>query len=181
MIKEQIRKKIIKLRKKKYDYSLAIDPKKILKFFIKEKIKGKLIGGYYPYNFEIDSLKILKLLAEKKFQISLPVTYKNKTMNFVEWSFNDTLSINSYGIPEPTNKKIVYPDILIVPLVAFDGSLNRLGYGGGFYDRYIGNAQKKKELITIGLGYSFQKIQKLPYNKHDIKLNYIITEKKIYK
>ena len=67
-------------------------------------------------------------------------------MNFVEWSFNDTLSINSYGIPEPTYKKIVYPDILIVPLVAFDGSLNGLGYGGGFYDRYIGNAQKKKRI-----------------------------------
>ena len=79
------------------------------------------------------------------------------------------------------SKKVVYPSILLIPLVAFDKDLNRLGYGGGYYDRYISKILKKNFLLTIGLGYSFQKVNKLPTNKHDIKLNYIITEKNIYK
>ena len=57
-------------------------------------------------------------------------------MNFYRWSFNEPLKINKYGIPEPITKKI-YPDMLLIPLVAFDKYLNRLGYGGGYYDRYI--------------------------------------------
>ena len=101
-------------------------------------------------------------------------------MNFYEWSFETPLSINTYGIPEPISNKIVYPDALLVPFVAFDKSRNRLGYGGGYYDRYIAKIKKKKNVITIGLGFSFQRADKLPFNKNDIKLNYIITEKNIF-
>ena len=65
-------------------------------------------------------------------------------MNFYSWSFNDILILNKYGIPEPEIKQKVYPDIIMVPLVAFDKKLYRLGYGGGFYDRYIEKLSKKK-------------------------------------
>ena len=181
MIKQLIRKKILKLRKKNFKKSFLIKPDRIFQFLKKEGIKAKLVGGYYPYYFEVDTLDILKNLIRKKYEISLPRISKNNVMNFYKWSFNEPLLINNYGIPEPQEETIVYPDILIVPLVAFDDHLNRLGYGGGYYDRYIAKVLKKKEVITIGLGYSFQKIQKLPYNKNDIKLNYIITEKKILK
>ena len=58
-------------------------------------------------------------------------------MNFFYWSTNDPLNVNKYGIPEPISNKVKYPDILLVPLVAYDSNLNRIGYGGGFYDRYI--------------------------------------------
>ena len=102
-------------------------------------------------------------------------------MNFYQWSFKDPLSINMYGIPEPTSKKKVSPEILLVPLVAYDRELNRLGYGGGFYDRYILGTQKNKKIIKIGLGFSFQKIDKLPINHYDKKLDYIITEKNFIK
>ena len=98
-------------------------------------------------------------------------------MDFYEWSSKDPLVINKYGIPEPTSNKIVYPDILLVPLVAYDKYLNRLGYGGGFYDRYIKKIKKRKKIFTIGLGYAFQKIKKVPINKYDIKLDFIISEK----
>ena len=98
-------------------------------------------------------------------------------MNFYHWSFKDPLSINVYGIPEPISRKKVNPEILLVPLVAYDSELNRLGYGGGFYDRYISNLQYHKKIIKIGLGYSFQKINKLPTNQYDKKLDYIMTEK----
>ncbi len=181
MIKQLIRKKILKLRKKNFKKSFLIKPDRIFKFLKKEGVNGKLVGGYYPYNFEVDTLEILKNLIGKKYETSLPKISKNNAMNFIKWSFNDPLLINNYGIPEPQEQTIVYPDILIVPLVAFDDHLNRLGYGGGYYDRYIAKVKKKKEVITIGLGYSFQKVEKLPYNENDIKLNYIITEKKIYK
>ena len=71
----------------------------------------------------------------------------------------------------------IIPDLIFVPLVGFDSNLNRLGYGGGFYDRYFERYAKKKKIIKIGLAFSFQKIKKLPTNKFDKKLDEIITEK----
>ena len=99
-------------------------------------------------------------------------------MDFFKWSFKDPLSINRYGIPEPIQNRIAFPDILLVPLVAFDKHLNRIGYGGGFYDRYIKKIMKSKKIITIGLAYSFQKVKKIPTNNYDIKLDFIVTNKK---
>ena len=98
-------------------------------------------------------------------------------MDFFHWSTKDPLTINKYGIPEPTSDKVLYPGILLVPLVAFDKHLNRIGYGGGFYDRYIKRIKKNKKIITIGLAYSFQKVKKIPINKYDIKLDFVLTEK----
>ena len=100
-------------------------------------------------------------------------------MDFYKWSKTEPLIINKFGIPEPVAKKIIYPDILLVPLVAYDLKLNRLGYGGGFYDRYIDKISKIKNIFTIGLAYSFQKITKVPINSFDKKLNCIVTEKEI--
>ena len=99
-------------------------------------------------------------------------------MDFYHWSTKDPLKINKYGIPEPTSNKIDYPNILLVPLVAFDKHLNRVGYGGGFYDRYIKKLKEKKRIITIGLAYSFQEVKKIPINRYDIKLDFVVTEKK---
>ena len=98
-------------------------------------------------------------------------------MDLFYWSTKDPLMINRYGIPEPTSDKILYPSILLVPLVAFDKQFNRIGYGGGFYDRYIKKLKKNKNIITIGIAYSFQKVKKIPINKKDMKLDFIITEK----
>ena len=181
MNKSEIRKKILKKRKENYFKNLSINQNKFLNFLKKNKLNNKIIGGYYPYNYEIDILEILKLLEKKNYKISLPKIKKKNQMNFFEWSFNDPLSINKYGIPEPISKKIIYPDVLIIPLVAFDNELNRLGYGGGYYDRYLAKSFKKKRIIKIGIAYSFQKLNKIPINKYDIRLDYIITEEKFYK
>ena len=99
-------------------------------------------------------------------------------MDFFNWSKNDPLIINKFGIPEPFTNKIIYPDVLLVPLVAFDNKFNRLGYGGGFYDRYLKRIKKIKNILTIGLAYSFQEVKSIPINNYDIKLDFIITEKK---
>ena len=181
MLKSKLRKKILKIREKNNKKNIQIDFNKIIKILKKEKITKKVIGGYYPVNFEIDDLELLKNFEKKKFKISLPVIKKNFQMDFYEWSFYDPLKINKYGIPEPETKNIVYPDILLIPLVAFDNNLNRLGYGGGYYDRLIEKLSKKKRITKIGLALSVQKIDKVPINIFDQKLDYIVTNKYILK
>ena len=177
MNKSVIRKKILKVRKKK-SKNLEINFRNILKILDKSKTSGKIIGGYYPYNHEIDAIKILEKFGKLGYQISLPKIKKNSQMDFFKWSVKDLLSINKYGIPEPITDEIVYPNILLVPLIAFDKHLNRVGYGGGFYDRYLERVKKIKNIMTIGLAYSFQKVQKIPVNKYDIKLDFIVTNEK---
>ena len=181
VLKSKLRKKILKIRENINIKNIKIDFKKIINLLKKEKINEKNIGGYYPVNFEVDDLDTLKELEKKNFNISLPKIKKNFDMDFYKWSFNEPLKINKYGIPEPVSKILVCPDVLLVPLVAFDGKLNRLGYGGGYYDRLIEKLTKKKKILKIGLALSFQKIDKIPVNKYDQKLDYIVTNKYIIK
>ena len=98
-------------------------------------------------------------------------------MDFFQWSTKDPLEINKYGIPEPISNVVKFPNILLVPMVAFDEDRNRIGYGGGFYDRYIKKLKRKKKILTIGLAYSFQKVKKIPTNNYDIGLDFIITNR----
>jgi 5-formyltetrahydrofolate cyclo-ligase len=179
--KSQIRNKIINIRKKKFDKNLQINLGKFISLLKNDKLNLKNIGGYYPSNYEIDDLAILDLLEKKNFKVSLPIIKKDNQMNFYSWSRNDPLKINKFGIPEPVSSKIFYPDILLVPLVAYDRSLNRLGYGGGYYDRYIEKIEKIKKVTKIGLAFSFQKISSIPINQYDKKLDFVVNEKEILK
>ena len=181
MLKSKLRKKIIKIRETNNKKNIKINFDKIINLFKEEKIIKKNIGGYFPVNFEVDDLELLNKFEKNNFKISLPVIKKNSQMNFYKWTFSELLKINKYGIPEPETKVLVYPDILLVPLVAFDNQLNRLGYGGGYYDRLIEKLSKKKNITTIGLAFSFQKIDKVPVNEYDKKLDYIVTNKYIIK
>jgi 5-formyltetrahydrofolate cyclo-ligase len=181
VLKSKLRKKILKIRTIANVKNIKIDFDKIIDLLKKEKITKKSIGGYYPVNSEVDDLDILKKFEKKKFTISLPVIKKNFKMDFYKWSFNEPLKINKYGIPQPYSEILVYPDILLIPLVAFDDDRNRLGYGGGYYDRLIEKLTKKKKILKIGLALSAQRINKVPINKYDQKLDYIVTNKYIIK
>ena len=181
MLKSKLRKKILKVRQKFNTKNIQINFNQIIKILKREKITNKIIGGYYPVNFEIDDLALLREFKKNKFNISLPIIKKNFQMDFYSWSFSEPLKINKYGIPEPEAKNIVYPDVLLIPLVAFDKNLNRLGYGGGYYDRLIEKLSKKKNIIKIGLAFSVQEIDKVPINIYDQKLDYIVTNKNIIK
>ena len=181
MLKSKLRKKILKVRQKFNTKNIQIDFNQIIKILKKEKISNKIIGGYYPVNFEIDDLALLGKFKKNNFNISLPVIKKNFQMDFYSWSFSEPLKINKYGIPEPESKNIVYPDVLLIPLVAFDKNLNRLGYGGGYYDRLIEKLSKRKNIIKIGLAFSIQEIDKVPINRYDQKLDYIVTNKHVIK
>ena len=116
-----------------------------------------------------------------KLKILLPVLTGNNTMRFYEWKKNNILKINQFGMLEPAflNEHIV-PDIMLLPLLAYDNQNNRLGYGGGFYDRYLERYLKThNSILTIGIAFSFQKHHKLPVSNKDVKVNYILTEKGI--
>ena len=178
-MKKILRKNLLNSRKKKY---FEISAKHIFNIFelIKKEYKNsKVIGGYIPINYEYDCLNLLKFLESKNYTICLPVIKKNFQMDFHKYSFEDPFIINKLGIPEPfrSSKKMI-PDLIFVPLVGYDRDLNRLGYGGGFYDRYFEKNLNSNKIFKIGLAFSFQKIKKLPVNKFDKKLDRIITEKK---
>jgi len=137
-LKKILRKKLLNIRKRKY---LEINSKHISNIFelIKSKYKKvKVIGGYIPVNYEYDCSKLLKFLETKNYTISLPVIKKNFDMDFYKYSFLEPQRVNKLGIIEPikSSKKIL-PDLIFVPLLGYDNNLNRLGYGGGFYDRYF--------------------------------------------
>ena len=104
-------------------------------------------------------------------------------MNFFEWQYLDPLKVNNFGMLDPyLQKESLIPDVMLVPLLAFDSQKNRLGYGKGFYDRYLSQfLNRKKKIITIGVAFLFQKYNKLPISKLDIKLDYILTEKGLQK
>jgi len=106
-------------------------------------------------------------------------------MNFKKWILFDKLINGPFGTMEPPKTQTsILPQILVVPMLSFDKELYRLGYGGGYYDKSINFLKKhfKKErkfFITIGLAYSIQEEKKIPVEKHDMKLDYIITEKEV--
>ena len=106
-------------------------------------------------------------------------------MDFKKWILFDKLINGPFGTMEPPKTQIsILPQILVVPMLSFDRGLFRLGYGGGYYDKSINILKKhfqkeKKFFITIGLAYSIQEEKKIPREKHDMKLDYIITEKEV--
>ena len=102
-------------------------------------------------------------------------------MTFQPWIYKDPLYVSKFGILEPKNsRKNIIPDLVMVPLVAFDKALNRIGYGKGYYDRSLKKiTENKKKIIILGIANSFQQCDKIPINKHDFKLDYIFTEQGI--
>ncbi len=180
MSKNSLRIKILKKRKKNYNKSFKINFQKLIDFLRKKKLNKLKIGGYYPINYEIDAIEILKNFKKKGHKISLPVIKKNHQIRFFEWTSDDPLFLNKYGIPEPRLNKEIYPNLILVPMVAFDRNKFRLGYGGGYYDRYLQKNKNKKNFISVGFAFSFQEVKKLPTNKYDKKLDFILTEKEIF-
>ena len=180
MNKFQLRKKISKIRSKFAKKKITVNPEAIIKF-IEQKSPSKRVGLYYPFGDELSTLELMNRLIRKKFIISLPIINNKFEMSFYSWSPNEPLTINRFGILEPFKGKKITPSTLIIPMLAFDSNLNRLGYGGGFYDRFIQKIEKQNNCVKIGLALSCQKINKVPVDKNDKKMDFIITEKRIYK
>ncbi len=179
--KEKLRKKYINNRKKQYFETKENCFKPLINFITRKQIKK--ISLYYPSNYEFDTLKLFQILKKRdRTKTLLPIILKNNSMKFVSWKYSDPLMVNKFGFLEPEiNGKKIIPDLILVPIVAFDKFKNRLGYGKGYYDRILKKyLLKNPKIITIGLAFSFQKYKKIPISKFDVKLNYIFTEKGLY-
>ena len=181
--KERLRKKYFLRRKRNY---FDIKPsffnpliKLIKKNYNKKNIN---LSNYYPASFEVNALKLFEKEMAKKLKIFLPVIADDNLMYFYKWKKNDVLQINKFGMLEPASfSNHVVPDVMLVPLLAYDDQNNRLGYGKGFYDRYLNKFLKKNNnILTIGIAFSFQKHHKLPMSNNDVKLKYILTEEGLY-
>ena len=179
--KSQIRIKFLLKRNKLYNKKIKFPFNDILKL-IKKVFENKKISlaGYYPINFEVDVLNFLSKISKEGINTALPIITKNSGMIFKSWNSSQTMYLNKYGIPEPNKmNKALKPDVILVPLVAYDQSLNRLGYGAGYYDRALKKLSLQKKILSIGIAFSFQKYSKIPINETDHPLDYILTENKI--
>ena len=180
--KSILRKNYFNLRKKKY-YEIDKQFFSPLLNFIKSNFKKDdlKLALYYPASFETNVLKLLENKHMINKNILLPVIEENNRMSFFSWKKNNVLLVNKYGILEPIKNKFKIPNLILVPILAFDRNKYRLGYGKGFYDRYLNKYLKKSSnILTVGVAFSFQKYHKLPIEKNDVKLDYILTEKGIY-
>ena len=109
------------------------------------------------------------------------INSQSKEINFFKFITGTKLIKNKYNILEPeVTNEIIFPKLVLVPLLAFNESGFRLGYGGGFYDKYF-SSQEEKDIIKVGLGFSFQKVNQIPIESHDQKLDWILTESYLYK
>ena len=179
-----LRKKSLLIRRKNYSKIKKINFNLIFKLIKKHFLNKKIsIASYYPSNYEVNTLSFIEQASKKNYKISLPVVRPSGKMSFKPWKYKDPLYVSTFGTLEPQNsQKEVIPDLVMVPLVAFDSKLNRLGYGKGYYDRMLNKISlTKKKVIFLGIAYSFQKHKKIPVNHHDVKLDYIFTEKGIIK
>jgi len=175
-----IRKKAFINRKNKYFEISSQFFYPLIKILKKNTVNT--LALYYPSNYEVNTLSLFQLIKKIKIKTLLPITKLNTQLNFVEWQYLDPLKVNEFGMLEPCleNKPLV-PDFMLVPLLAFDSNNDRLGYGKGFYDKFLKKFLKKNKITTIGVAFSFQKYNKLPVSNLDIKLDYILTEKGIKK
>ena len=151
---------------------------------IQKKYTKKIINLsiYYPSSFEVNVLKLFETNLINRTKIFLPVLTGKDLMHFYQWKNQEVLEVNKFGMLEPFMKvNHIIPSILLIPLLAYDNKKNRLGYGKGFYDRYLRKYLKiNKNILTVGIAFSFQKHHKLPVSNKDVKLNYILTERGIY-
>ena len=131
-----------------------------------------IVAGYWPVRDEADPRELMKALGTA---LALPrIDAKHTALSFREWHEGDALVDNHHGIPEPrAEAKIVTPDVVLVPLLAFDTLGHRLGYGGGYYDRTLSVTRT----LTIGIAYAGQEVKELPREAHDHPLDMIATEK----
>ena len=182
MVKDKIRKSLLgqglTISSKSIDQLNTQVQKNIIESLNLSKMKNVLL--YFPYKQEIKTNLLHQELLKYSHNIYMPKIFPENVMKFNLFTSEYSLTKNKYGITEVDNEEYLEPhlfDAMFIPFVGVDINGFRIGYGGGFYDRYIKKIRKRKKVLTIGFAYSFQKIKKIPTNNYDIKLDFIITNK----
>jgi 5-formyltetrahydrofolate cyclo-ligase len=143
---------------------------------------GAVISGYSPIRNEIDPAPLMRKLASLGARLALPsVTARGHSLIFRAWSPGERLMLGALGIPEPSPAAAeVLPDVMLVPLAAFDRLGHRIGYGAGHYDFTFAHLRKIKPVIGVGLAFAAQEIKAIPALSHDVVLDYVLTETKVF-
>lgn len=176
-MKSEIRQQILKTRqnlgnKQRADLSVIISNKLTS---LSAVIDSKCIMAYYAYRGEVDLSIFMEFCISRGIRIALPRIVNEGVMEAAEYKGNSEMQQNRFGIFEPTGNRIEREsiDAVIAPAVAFDQRLYRLGYGGGYYDRFL----KDADAVKIGVCYDFQIVERLPSESHDVKMDMVISEK----
>ena len=142
---------------------------------------GTVVSGFSALKSEINPVPLMRALADQGAQLALPVVAgKGKPLIMRAWSFGEPLDSGVWGIREPKPEAPeVAPDILIVPLLAFDRTGNRIGYGAGYYDLTIGKLRAMKPTVAIGIAFAAQQIDAVPVTPRDARLDLVLTEREI--
>lgn len=140
--------------------------------------EGLVVAGYAPIGSEIDPWPWMQVLSDAGAITALPVMRGElEPLIFRSWTAGDQLETRRYDVREPLDcASLVRPDVMLVPLLAFDRRGHRLGYGAGYYDRTISDLLKAGRLWTIGLAYAAQEVARVPVDGFDQTLDLIVTE-----
>jgi 5-formyltetrahydrofolate cyclo-ligase len=143
-----------------------------------EIIPGAIVAGYSPIRSEIDPAPLMRMLAARGAQLALPVIVaRDRPLLFRAWSVHDELRRGPFGILEPLAEAgEILPDIVVMPLAAFDRAGHRIGYGAGHYDRTLAWLRQSKAVTAIGVAFAVQEIEAVPALPHDVALDYVLTE-----
>lgn len=141
------------------------------------------VSAYWPMKSEMDVRPLMRYFHETGHTVCLPVvTRKDEPMLFRRWAPDDKLVVGMYGVEQPDEKsESVVPDVLFLPLLAFDRRGGRLGYGGGFYDRTLKLLRKEGHRLIAGVGFAMQEVESVPLEETDERLDVILTEKELIK
>lgn len=140
--------------------------------------QGVIVSAYSPMKSEFNPVPLMRKLSESGATLALPVTPKRGNPLIMRaWAFGDEMASGVWGIREPKPESPeVFPDIMLVPLAAFDRSGHRIGYGAGYYDMTIARIRAMKPVITIGLAFAAQEIPRVPATAFDARLDLVLTE-----
>ena len=144
----------------------------------------KIIASFISFKSEISTQFLNEFLFNNGKVLCLPIIKNNsETLNFIEYNLKTKLVSGKFGIMQPSDlSKEFFPEIILTPCLAFDENGFRLGYGGGYYDKTFSYLKKiKHKFISIAVAFDDQKIDELVHDKYDQKIDYILTEKKLYK
>jgi 5-formyltetrahydrofolate cyclo-ligase len=137
-----------------------------------------VVAGYMPMRNEADPLPLMRALAGRGARLALPVVVsRDAPLVFRAWRENDALVAGSFGTRHPveTSEQFV-PDLVLVPLAAFDRRGHRIGYGGGYYDRTLAAMRAQKPIVAAGVAFAVQEVETVPASHHDAMLDVVLTD-----